>query len=159
MTYSKEIDMYPDIIKSISDIMSLYGYKFTVYKTWKTFDQELKDIYPNVVATLNKETLPDLTVIYHNSSGQQKCLIIEVKIGDLIVKDIAQAKMYGDIFNADSVLLVSLKSIRKSFIEFSKINDCFLRCTNRSQLYTCVLQNGVLQTQNCYPPDGGLIRW
>ena len=158
MSYSREVDMYPDIINSISKIMNFYGYEFNVYKTWQTFDQTLKDIYPNVVATLNKDTLPDLTVIYKDANGQQKCLIIEVKIGELIVKDIAQAKMYGDIFNANSVLLVSLKKIRKSFIEFSSINGCFLKCTNGSQLYTCVLENGILQIQNCFPSDGGLIK-
>ncbi len=154
--YNQETDMYEDIIESISKKMAFYGYRYKVFRTWKTFDQELKEMYPNVIATLNKETLPDITVCYVDKTGNKRCLIIEVKIGQLIVKDIAQAKMYGDIFDADSVLLVSPIQIRKSFIEFSFVNKNFLRCTNTAQLYTCVLENKQLQTQNCFPADG---RW
>lgn len=157
MVYKKEIDMYEDIIKSISEKMDFYGYEYKVFKTWKTFDPLLSKMYPNVISILNKEVLPDITVIYNNKESI-KCLIIEVKIGQLIIKDVAQAKMYCDIFNADSVLLVSLKKIRKSFIEFSLINKDFLKCSNGSQLYTCTLENGTLQTQNCYPVDGGWIK-
>lgn len=157
MVYEKEIDMYEDIIKSISEKMEFYGYEYKVFRTWKTFDPLLSQMYPNVISILNKEVLPDITVIY-NSKGSRKCLIIEVKIGQLIIKDIAQAKMYCDIFDADSVLLVSLKKIRKSFIEFSLINKDFLKCSNGAQLYTCAMENGALQTQNCYPADGGWIR-
>lgn len=157
-TYSCEIDMYSDIIESISKTFEFFGYKFIVFKTWKEFSPELKEMYPNVIAILNKEVLPDITVIYTNNKGEKKCLIMEVKIGNLKVKDIAQAKMYGDIFNADSVLLISLKKIRKSFIEFSLINDKFLKCANGAQLYTCVLDNKQLQLQSSFPSDGGIIK-
>ncbi len=158
MGYKNEVDMYPDIINSISEKMEFREYKYKIFKTWQTFDDELKVLYPNAISILNKNVLPDITVIYKNSANEQKCLIIEVKRDALIVKDIAQAKMYGDIFNADSVLLVSSKEIRKSFVEFSFINEHFLKCSNGTQLYTCVLDNKQLQTQNCFPCDGGWIK-
>lgn len=156
--YSCEIDMYPDIIESMAKKMEFLGYEYTIYKTWKEFSPGLKEIYPNVISILNKDVLPDLTVIYKNKHGEQKCLIIEVKLGQLILKDIAQAKMYGDIFDADSVLLVSLKKIRKSFIEFYLVNQNYLKCANGSQLYTCILDNKQLQLQNPFPLDGGIIK-
>ncbi len=156
--YEKEVDMYPDIIDSISKKLSFLGYKYKVFKTWQSFDPELKAMYPQVCAILNKDVLPDITVVYENENGERKCLIIEVKKKDLTIKDIGQAKIYTDIFNADSVLLVSLVKIRKSFVEFSKYNDIFLKCANGAQLYTCVLENEHLQLQSCYPSDGGIFK-
>ncbi len=156
--YEKEVDMYPDIIDSISKKLSFLGYKYKVFKTWQSFDPELKAMYPQVCAILNKDVLPDITVVYKNENGERKCLIIEVKKKDLTIKDIGQAKIYTDIFNADSVLLVSLVKIRKSFVEFSKYNDNFLKCANGAQLYTCVLENEHLQLQSCYPSDGGIFK-
>ncbi len=156
--YEKEVDMYPDIIDSISKKLSFLGYKYKVFKTWQSFDPELKAMYPQVCAILNKDVLPDITVVYENENSERKCLIIEVKKKDLTIKDIGQAKIYTDIFNADSVLLVSLVKIRKSFVEFSKYNDNFLKCANGAQLYTCVLENEHLQLQSCYPSDGGIFK-
>ncbi len=155
--YKNEIAMYPDIIDSISKQLSFLGYEYKVFETWHTFDPELKSIYPQVCSILNKDVLPDITIVYKNN-GVRKCLIIEVKIKDLTIKDIGQAKIYTDIFNADSALLVSLVKLRKSFMEFSKYNDCFLKCANGAQLYTCVLENENLQLQSCYPSDGGFFK-
>lgn len=90
-TYTKEVDMYQDIIDSISKKLSFLGYKYKVFKTWQSFDTELKAMYPQVCAILNKDVLPDITVVYQNENGENKCLIIEVKIGNLTVKDIGQA--------------------------------------------------------------------
>lgn len=149
--------MYPDIIESISKKLSFLGYNYKVFETWHTFDPELKAIHPQVCSILEKNALPDIIVIYENERKERKCLIIEVKKKALTVKDIGQAKIYTDVFNADSVLLVSLVKIRKSFIEFSKHNDNFLKCTNGTQLYTCVLENEHLQLQSCYPSDGGFF--
>lgn len=156
--YENEIAMYPDIIESISKKLSFLGYNHKVFETWHTFDPELKAMYPQVCSILNKDVLPDITVVYENENGERKCLIIEVKKKDLTIKDIGQTKIYTDIFNADSVLLVSLVKIRKSFVEFSKYNDNFLKCANGAQLYTCVLENEHLQLQSCYPSDGGIFK-
>lgn len=150
--------MYQDIIDSISKKLLFLGYNYKVFKTWQTFDPELKEMYPQVCSILNKDVLPDITVIYSNDKGEKKCLIIEVKKGNLTVKDIGQAKIYTDIFNADSALLVSLIKVRKSFVEFYKYNEHFLKCSNRAQLYVCVLDNGQLQLQSCFPSDGGILK-
>lgn len=157
-TYTKEVDMYQDIIDSISKKLSFLGYKFKVFKTWQSFDPELKAMYPQVCAILNKEVLPDITVVYQNQNGENKCLIIEVKIGNLTVKDIGQAKIYTEVFNADSALLVSLVKVRKSFVEFHNHNEHFLKCSNGAQLYICALENEQLQLQSCFPSDGGILK-
>lgn len=156
--YSNEKDMYEDIINSVTKKLDLLGYNFDVFRTWKTFDPKLKELYPQVCNILNKDVLPDIMVIYYDQNKEMKCLIIEVKIGNLSIKDIGQAKIYTEVFNADSVLLVSLIKIRKSFVEFSKYSEDFLKCSNGAQLYTCVLENEQLQLQSCYPSDGGLLK-
>ena len=155
--YKTELSMYPDIISSISKKLSFLGYKYKVFETWHTFDPELKAMYPKVCAILNKDVLPDIVVIYYNEMDEKRCLIIEVKKGNLTIKDIGQAKIYTEVFNADSALLVSPVKIRKSFIEFSNHNKEFLKCSNGAQLYTCVLENEHLQLQSCFPSDGGLL--
>ena len=66
--YEKEVDMYPDIIDSISKKLSFLGYKYKVFKTWQSFDPELKAMYPQVCAILNKDVLPDITVVYENEN-------------------------------------------------------------------------------------------
>ncbi len=156
--YKNEIAMYPDIIDSVSKKLSYLGYEHKVFETWHEFDPELRAMYPQVCSVLNKNVLPDIIVVYENENHEHKCLVIEVKLNALTVKDIGQAKIYTDIFNADSVLLVSLIKIRNSFVEFSKYNDNFLKCANGSQLYTCVLENKHLQLQSCYPSDGGFFK-
>lgn len=158
ISYHNEISMYPDIIESIIIQMNLLGYKYKIYKTWKEFDSEFKEKYSNEIAILNKEILPDITVIYKDSQNKEKSLIIEVKKNAIMIKDLAQAKMYGDVFKADSVLLVSLEPIRKSFIEFNEINPFFMKCSNGAQLYTCTLENKNLQIQKSYPLDGGVFK-
>lgn len=156
--YAKEVDMYEDIIDSISKKLSFLGYKHKIFRTWQSFDPELKAMYPQVCAILHKDVLPDVTVIYFNEKGERKCLIIEVKIGNLTVKDIGQAKIYTDVFNADSALLVSVVKLRKSFVEFYNYNEHFLKCSNGAQLYICALENGQLQLQSCFPSDGGILK-
>lgn len=156
--YTKEVDMYPDIIDSISKKLSFLGYDYKVFKTWQSFDPELKSMYPQVCAILNKDVLPDITVVYQNNKGERKCLIIEVKIGNLTVKDIGQAKIYTEVFDADSALLVSLVKIRKSFVEFYNHSEHFLKCSNGVQLYICTLENEQLQLQSCFPSYGGILK-
>lgn len=156
--YENEIAMYPDIIESISKKLSFLGYNHKVFETWHTFDPELKAMYPQVCSILNKDVLPDITVIYQNENGENKCLIIEVKIGNLTVKDIGQAKIYTEVFDADSALLVSLVKVRKSFVEFHNHNGHFLKCSNGAQLYICALENEQLQLQSCFPSDGGILK-
>lgn len=156
--YSKETDMYQDIIDSISKKLSFLGYEHKIFRTWQSFDPELKAMYPKVCTILNKDVLPDITVIYQNDKGERKCVIIEVKIGNLTVKDIGQAKIYTEVFDADSALLVSLVKARKSFVEFYKHNEFFMKCSNGAQLYFCALENKQLQLQSCFPCDGGVFR-
>lgn len=156
--YENEIAMYPDIIESISKKLSFLGYNYKVFETWHTFESELKAMYPQVCSILNKDVLPDITVVYRNESGENRCLIIEVKIGNLTVKDIGQAKIYTEVFDADSALLVSLVKVRKSFVEFHNHNEHFLKCSNGAQLYICALENEQLQLQSCFPSDGGILK-
>ena len=66
--------------------------------------------------------------------------------------------MYGDIFNADSVLLVSLKKNKKEYIEFNQYNHNFLKCVNGAQIYLGFMQHRQVQLQRVYPNDGGLIK-
>lgn len=157
-TYENEISMYEDIIKSISNILEFRGYKFRVFRTWKEFDPYLKERYTQVIAVLQKDVLPDIMVLYGNTDKYEKTLIIEVKINSLIVKDIAQAKMYCDVFNADALMLVSCIEVRNAFKDFYKLNNNFLKCNNGTILHTCVLLNSNLQIQNCFPNDGGCLR-
>ena len=159
VTYKKELEMYEDIIKSISKKMEFYGYDYKVFRTWKSFDPYLKSKFSLVCSILNKDTLPDIIVLYKNNENMEKTIIIEVKKENLIAKDIAQAKLYCDVFDADSVLLVSLIPLRKSFKEFSQKNEYFLKCANSVQLYTCVLQDQQLQLQNSFPMGGNIFKW
>lgn len=155
--YRQEKDMYEDIISSISAKLKSLNFNYKVFRTWKEFNQDFKDEFPTETAILGKGTLPDITILYWDENNNKHRMIIEVKIGNLIVKDIGQAKMYGDIFNADKVLLVSLKDIRGSFIVFAENNHNFLLCANKTQVYTCVLKNRQLQLQSTYPRNGGFL--
>ena len=158
IVYDDEKAMYPDIIDSISKKLAFFNYKYTVYRTWKEFPPDLKKLIPDAVNILKKGALPDITVVYEDDNHNRHFLIIEVKIGDLTIKDIAQAKMYGDIFNADSVLVVSLIKFRKNYTEFDLVNKNFLKCANGSQIYLCFMKYRQLQLQRVYPNDGGLIK-
>lgn len=158
VVYDNEKDMYQDIIDSITVKLNFFGYKYEVFKTWKEFSPRLKALIPNAIQILKKTALPDIIVVYTGEDGKQRFLIIEVKDEKLKIIDMAQAKMYGDIFNADAVLLVSLIKIRKSFSEFNKINPFFMKCSNGAQLYTCTLEHRQLQLQTCFPNDGRLIK-
>ena len=156
MTYRHEVDMYPDIIDSIKKIMNLYGYEYEVFETWHEFPVRFKEKYQAESEILSDFGKPDITVFF-NKDGQEKVLIIEVKLNAIIMKDIAQAKMYGDIYNADEVFLVSPCDLQNKIINYYGINkNIFAYSDNRVIKYVSFKDKN-LQVQNAFPPEGSLL--
>jgi hypothetical protein len=158
MEYSNEIAMYQDIMDSIGKYMEFNNYEFKIYKTWKEFDPELKEMFQKEIEILQDFGKPDITVLYKkNDEYKYKTLIIEVKLKDIVMKDIAQAKIYGDIFNADRVFLVGPKELRRKIKMYYKYNDNILKYSKDRKIKYIRLDNKNLQLQQVFPMGGNLL--
>lgn len=155
--YDNEISMYPDIIDSLTTIFNFYGYSdsdFKIYKTWKEFHPDLKTKYSKEIDILDKFANPDITVVYKDHSGHEKTLIVEVKKGAIVMKDIAQAKIYGDIFDSDYVFLVSLIDLRRKVKEYYAVNNTILGYSKNRTIRFVQLKDSNLQLQTSFPTGG-----
>ncbi len=158
MEYNNEIEMYPDIIKSIGEYMKFNNYEYKVFETWHEFDQELKNRFQKEIEILGDFGKPDITVFYRENEQEEfKVLLIEVKLNDIVLKDIAQAKMYGDIFNADKVFLVAPCDIRRKIMVYYEYNNQIMSYSeNREVKYVKFIDKN-LQFQHAFPIGGELL--
>ena len=156
--YKNEIDMYPDIIQNLEYYMDFYGYKdYEIFKTWKEFPPKLQSFYQKEWDILGDLGKPDIMVLYRtNSIEKYKTLIVEVKYNGITLNNIAQAKMYGDVFKANKVFLVAPEEIRRQLIQYYTVNDYLMN-------YSCGFVRFVrfvdknLQLQTSFPSGGELL--
>lgn len=152
--YLNEVSMYPDIIDSIKKYMNFYGYDYEIFETWHEFVGKIKSKYSTEFDILGDLGKPDIMVIYKKpNSDIEKLLIIEVKIGIPVLKDFAQAKMYGDIFHADKVFLVAPYQLRRQIVHFYEFNNDLLNYSTGTVRYVRYT-NKNLQIQSSIPVSG-----
>ena len=157
--YENEIAMYPDIINNIEYYMKFYGYNdYKIFKTWKEFLPEIAEKYQKEYDILQNFGKPDITVLYRkNSQEEYKTLIIEVKITTITMNNIAQAKIYGDIFNADNVFLVSPYEIPRKIIQYFPYNDSILSYSFDRKIRLVKFVDKNLQLQSSFPNGGEVL--
>ena len=145
VNYENEIAMYPDIMNSIKFYMDLFEYECKVFETWHEFKPELHEKFQKEIDILGDFGKPDITVLYRKSSDEDyKVLIIEVKLNSIVMKDIAQAKMYGDIFKADKVFLVAPYELRRMIKQYYYVNKeiKYVRLSDRNLLIQQSIPSG-----------------
>ncbi len=157
MEYNNEKEMYPDIIESIKYYMDFYGYPCKIFKTWQEFENELYEKYQKEFDILGNLGKPDIMVIYTDDMQKEKTLIIEVKKEDVTLLNIAQAKMYGDIFNADKVFLVGPYELRRSIRQYYDVNHNILKYSNGRMMKFVQFKDKKLMLQNAFPEGGELF--
>ena len=156
LQYENEIAMYPDIMTSISNYMSFYGYEYKVFETWHEFIGKIKEKYATEIDILGDLGKPDIMILYKKKKKKKKLLIIEVKIGIPVLKDFAQAKMYGDIFKADKVFLVAPYELRRNIGQFYEYNNYLFKYNCGTVRYVR-FTNRNLQIQSSVPAGGEII--
>lgn len=157
MKYKKEEEMYPDIIKSIECYMNFYGYAYEVFETWHEFRPSLITRYQKEIDILGSMGKPDLMVIYKDRNGNEKTLIIEVKKENITLLHIAQAKMYGDIFNTDKVFLVGPYELRRQIRQYFDVNKNIFRFSENRIIKYVQFKDKKLLLQNAFPEGGELL--
>lgn len=156
--YENENAMYPDIIKSILYNMELFGYQCKVFETWHEFKPELRERFQQEIDILGDFGKPDITVLYRKTDNEDyKVLIIEAKLHSIVLKDIAQAKMYGDIFRADKVFLVAPHDLRRKIEQYYYINKNIFRYYGYKEIKYVKLENHNLLLQSVIPSGGELF--
>ncbi|MDY4997341.1 MAG: hypothetical protein SO108_06575 [Bacilli bacterium] len=156
--YANEIAMYPDIMENLEYYMNFYGYNdFQIFKTWKEFPPTLQSLYQKEWDILGDLGKPDITVLYRkNPNEKYKTLIVEVKLNSIVLKDIAQAKMYGDIFKADKVFLVAPADLRRQIAQYYDVNNAIFTYCNGQVRYV-KFDNRNLQIQQSFPIGGDIL--
>lgn len=157
MEYENELDMYPDIIKSIKYYMEFYGYRYKVFKTWREFEPELSEKYQKELDILGSLGKPDIMVLYTRMGQPEKTLIIEVKKENITLMHIAQAKMYGDIFNTDRVFLVSPYDLRREIRQYFQVNRNIFRFSDNRMIKFVPFKDKKLLIQNVFPEGGEIL--
>ena len=156
--YKDEEAMYPDIIESIKYYLKLYDYDFKIYETWHEFKPDFISRFQREIDILKDFGKPDITVFYKNKNmDDYKVLIIEAKKKSIVLKDIAQAKMYGDIFNADKVFLVSLHDLRRKIEQYYYVNKNIFKYSEGREIKFVKLYSRNLQLQQAIPVGGELF--
>lgn len=158
VNYENEIAMYPDIMESIKFYMDLFGYECNVFETWHEFKPELRERFQREIDILGDFGKPDITVLYRKSSDEDyKVLIIEAKLNSVVMKDIAQAKMYGDIFKADKVFLVAPYELRRMIEQYYYVNKNIFRYDGDKEIKYVRLSDRNLLIQQSIPSGGELF--
>lgn len=157
--YENEIAMYPDIMKNIEYYMDFNGYQdYKIFKTWKGFSTELAEKFQKEIDILQNFGKPDITVFYRKKvSEAYKVLIVEVKINTITMNNIAQAKMYGDIFNADKVFLVAPYDIPRKIVKYYPYNDKILAYSYNRKIRLVKFADKNLQLQSSFPNGGEIF--
>ena len=153
--YNLEYEMYKDIRDSLTVFFELYGVKATVYITDKGYPEEIKNLYAREIDILGQDMHPDLMAVYKDQSGKLSLLVVEAKKNHLTIKDIAQGKMYGDIFKAKAVLMVAPYDLRKSIKDYYGFNKRIMTYNCDKTVYAIKLENKKLQIQNAFPVISG----
>lgn len=153
--YENEIAMYPDIMNSIKFYMDLFKYECKIFETWHEFKPELRERFQKEIDILGDFGKPDITVLYKKSDmDDYKVLIIEAKLNSVVMKDIAQAKMYGDIFKADKVFLVAPCDLRRRIEQYYYMNKNLFRYDGDKEIkYVKCADHNLLLLQSI--PSGG----
>lgn len=158
VNYENEIAMYPDIMESIRFYMDLFGYECKVFETRLEFKPELRERFQREIDILGGFGKPDITVLYRKSSDEDyKVLIIEAKLNSVVLKDIAQAKMYGDIFKADKVFLVAPCELRRMIEQYYYVNKNIFRYDCDKEIKYVRLSDRNLLIQQSIPSGGELF--
>ena len=158
VNYENEIAMYPDIMESIKFYMDLFRYECKVFETWHEFKPELRERFQREIDILGDFGKPDITVLYRKSSDEDyKVLIIEAKLNSVVMKDIAQAKMYGDIFKADKVFLVAPYELRRMIEQYYYVNKNIFRYDGDKEIKYVRLSDRNLLIQQSIPSGGELF--
>ena len=158
VNYENEIAMYPDIMESIKFYMDLFGYECKVFETWHELKPELRERFQREIDILGDFGKPDITVLYRKSSDEDyKVLIIEAKLNSVVMKDIAQAKMYGDIFKADKVFLVAPYELRRMIEQYYYVNKNIFRYDGDKEIKYVRLSDRNLLIQQSIPSGGELF--
>lgn len=153
--YNQEYEMYKDIRDSLNVYFSLYGIDAKVFITDKSYPEEIKNLYSREIDILGNDMHPDLMAIYTDKNGIQQLLVVEAKKNHLTIKDIAQGKMYGDIFRAKAVLMVAPYDLRKSVKDYYVFNKRIMTFDSDKTVYAVTLENKKLQFQNAFPVISG----
>ena len=154
--YSKEEEMYPDIINNLKFYFNLYGYENEIFETWHKFDSKLMAKYRREIDVLGFIGRPDIMAIY-KKGNEEKTLIIEVKKTDISLLNIAQAKMYGDIFNTDKVFLVGPYDLRNVIKDYYTYNTSIFRYGDNREIKYVRLEDKKLLFQNAFPVGGDML--
>ena len=158
VNYENEIAMYPDIMESIKFYMDLFGYECKVFETWHEFKPELRERFQREIDILGDFGKPDITVLYRKSSDEDyKVLLIEAKLNSVVMKDIAQAKMYGDIFKADKVFLVAPYELRRMIEQYYYVNKNIFGYDGDKEIKYVRLSDRNLLIQQSIPSGGELF--
>ena len=153
--YNNEYEMYKDIRASLEKFFDLYGFKAKVYLTDKSYPEEIRDLYAREIDILGNDMHPDLMAIYYDAQNNRQLLVVEAKKNPLTIINIAQAKMYGDIFRSKAVLLVAPFDLRKSIRDYYSFNKRILTYDSDKTVYTVKIENKKLQMQNAFPAISG----
>ncbi len=154
--YVREEDMYPDIIKNLEFYFQLYGFEYEIFETWHEFDFKLLEKYKKEIDILGFIGRPDIMAIYKDGE-KEKTLIIEVKKTDISLLNIAQAKMYGDIFNTDKVFLVGPFDLRNAIKDYYTYNTSILRYGDNREIKYVKLEDQKLLFQKAFPVGGNML--
>ena len=84
-------------------------------------------------------------------------LIIEAKLNSVVMKDIAQAKMYGDIFKADKVFLVAPYELRRMIEQYYYVNKNIFGNDGDKEIKYVRLSDRNLLIQQSIPSGGELF--
>ena len=156
--YENEIAMYPDIMNSIKFYMNLFEYECKIFETWHEFKPELRERFQKEIDILGDFGKPDITVLYRKSDSEDyKVLIIEVKLNSVVMKDIAQAKMYGDIFKADKVFLVAPYDLRRMIEQYYYVNKNIFRYDGDKEIKYVKFADRNLLLQQSIPSGGEVL--
>ena len=158
VNYENEIAMYPDIMNSIKFYMDLFEYECKIFETWHEFKPELRERFQKEIDILGDFGKPDITVLYKNSNmDDYKVLIIEAKLNSVVMKDIAQAKMCGDIFKADKVFLVAPCDLRRMIEQYYYVNRSLFRYDSDKEIKYIKLADHNLLLQQSIPSGGDVL--
>ena len=156
--YPVESKMYADIKSSLEVYFGLYGYEANVFVTDVSYPEEIRDSYSREIDILGNDMHPDLMAVYKDRNGKEQLIIVEAKKNPLTIKDIAQGKMYGDIFRASAVIMVAPYDLRKSIKDYYSFNKRIMSYDGSKPVYVIKLENKKLQFQNAFPTiDGDLL--
>jgi hypothetical protein len=133
MFYKNEYDMYDKIAEHYRNLLTAFGYDVKVFETYKSIDEEIRSHFISEWEMLGRSYIPDL-IIKISKNGIEDFFVIEVKKGAITIKDIAQAKMYGDILKPKYLLLIGGDLPRRKWVDYYNINNQFLRYNTNKYL-------------------------